>query len=209
MKHVVLLGDSIFDNASYVPGELPVIDQLRSCISDPWQATLLAEDGAYSTNVLRQLVDLPENTSHLVISCGGNDALRYKDLLHKGHTTNPDSLEIIARAREEFQKDYIEMLAGVLILKKPTVVCTIYDSVPDLNAIQRSALATFNEIILREAAKNKLPVLDLRIICTESVDYSTISSIEPSARGGEKIAEAIGDMLAQHDFSLDQCILYS
>ena len=101
------------------------------------------------------------------------------------------------------------MLAGVVSLKKPMAVCTIYDSVPDLNAIQRSALAIFNEIILREAAKNKIPVIDLRIICTEPVDYSPISSIEPSAIGGKKIVTAIGDMLAQHDFSQRQCIIYS
>jgi hypothetical protein len=30
MPHIVLLGDSIFDNAAYVPGELPVIEQLRA-----------------------------------------------------------------------------------------------------------------------------------------------------------------------------------
>ena len=30
MNHVVLLGDSIFDNASYVPGKPPVIEQLRT-----------------------------------------------------------------------------------------------------------------------------------------------------------------------------------
>jgi hypothetical protein len=29
MKHAVLLGDSIFDNAAYVQGDLPVINQLR------------------------------------------------------------------------------------------------------------------------------------------------------------------------------------
>jgi hypothetical protein len=29
MKHVVLLGDSIFDNTVYVPGKPAVIEQLR------------------------------------------------------------------------------------------------------------------------------------------------------------------------------------
>ena len=45
MKHVVLLGDSIFDNASYVPGQPPVIEQLRSQLPPSWAATLLAVDG--------------------------------------------------------------------------------------------------------------------------------------------------------------------
>ena len=32
MGHVVLLGDSIFDNARYVPDRPPVIDQLRQAL---------------------------------------------------------------------------------------------------------------------------------------------------------------------------------
>ena len=32
MSHVVLLGDSIFDNASYVPGRPAVIDQMRTSL---------------------------------------------------------------------------------------------------------------------------------------------------------------------------------
>jgi hypothetical protein len=45
MPHIVLLGDSIFDNAAYVPGEPPVIEQLRAHLPKNWQATLLAVDG--------------------------------------------------------------------------------------------------------------------------------------------------------------------
>jgi hypothetical protein len=42
MSHVVLLGDSIFDNARYVPGRPAVIEQVRQALPRPWQATLLA-----------------------------------------------------------------------------------------------------------------------------------------------------------------------
>ena len=38
MGHVVLLGDSIFDNGRYVPGEPAVIDQLRSALPKGWTA---------------------------------------------------------------------------------------------------------------------------------------------------------------------------
>lgn len=34
MPHIVLLGDSIFDNAADVPGEPPVIEQLRARLPD-------------------------------------------------------------------------------------------------------------------------------------------------------------------------------
>ena len=46
MGHIVLLGDSIFDNARYVPDRPPVIEQLRRSLPPGWRASLLAADGA-------------------------------------------------------------------------------------------------------------------------------------------------------------------
>src|SRR5262249_20871634 len=45
MSHVVLLGDSIFDNDRYVPGDPSVIKHLRRALPHGWRATLLAGDG--------------------------------------------------------------------------------------------------------------------------------------------------------------------
>lgn len=39
IPHLVLLGDSIFDNAAYVPDGTPVIQHLRQIIPADWQAT--------------------------------------------------------------------------------------------------------------------------------------------------------------------------
>jgi hypothetical protein len=44
--HIVLLGDSIFDNGAYVSGGPDVVAQLRSRLPQGWEATLLAVDGA-------------------------------------------------------------------------------------------------------------------------------------------------------------------
>ena len=52
--HIVLLGDSIFDNAKYVPDGLPVIEHLRQIIPPNWQATLLAVDGDATPDVFGQ-----------------------------------------------------------------------------------------------------------------------------------------------------------
>ena len=53
--HVVLLGDSIFDNASYVAGGPDVVTHLRSVLPPGWRATLAAVDGDVTTGVGRQL----------------------------------------------------------------------------------------------------------------------------------------------------------
>jgi len=75
MPHLVLLGDSIFDNASYVAPGQAVIDQLRSALPDGWTARLLAVDGAMVADVHRQIDELPRDATHPLLSCGGNDAL--------------------------------------------------------------------------------------------------------------------------------------
>ena len=45
MAHIVLLGDSVFDNAAYVPGDPDVRTQLQEKLPKKWKATLLAIDG--------------------------------------------------------------------------------------------------------------------------------------------------------------------
>ena len=74
MAHVVLLGDSIFDNGVYVPDEPAVEDQLRAALPASWRVTRLAVDGHVPADVAGQLAKLPEDATHLIVSCGGNDA---------------------------------------------------------------------------------------------------------------------------------------
>ena len=84
------------------------------------------------------------------------------------------------------------MLAEVLARGLPTIICTIYyPRFPEV-VLQRMAvvaLAVFNDCIVRAAFAHGLSMIDLRLICTEEGDYA--NPIEPSARGGEKIARAI------------------
>ena len=59
MGHVILLGDSIFDNERYVPDRPPVIEQVRHSLPTGWQASLLAVDG-----------HVTEDGRHLCVSGG-------------------------------------------------------------------------------------------------------------------------------------------
>ena len=71
--HVILLGDSIFDNGAYVSGGPDVVHQLRDRLPRNGRATLLAVDGTTTSEVLLQLQRAPSDASHLVVSVGGND----------------------------------------------------------------------------------------------------------------------------------------
>ena len=165
MSHVVLLGDSIFDNTAYVNGKSAVIDQLRNKLPDGCKTTLLAVDGHITIDVLRQIDGLPADVTHLFVSTGGNDALRSNHILSESARSVAEVLNRFAAIQDNFRRDYNAMLERVLNYNKPTTVCTIYDSIPGLNPSAVTALSMFNDVILREAFIVKIPVIDLRLIC--------------------------------------------
>jgi hypothetical protein len=208
MNHVLLLGDSIFDNASYVSGRPAVIAQLCNRLPTGWRATLLAVDGAVTTNVLEQVKRLPSDATHLVVSVGGNDALQYSAVIADQRSSAAEGFERLAAAQESFRSDYRAMLRAVLQRQLPTLLCTVYDAIPGLPPTAVTGLSVFNDAIIREAAANQLPVLDLRLICNQARDYSHISPIEPSEQGGAKIALHIARVLTSHDFARGQCVVY-
>src|SRR5215470_9656566 len=106
MGHVILLGDSIFDNARYVPDRPAVIDQLRQALPRDWQTTLLAVDGHITEDVANQLKELPADATHLFVSAGGNDALGESSILSEAAGTVGDALGIMHEARERFRDSY-------------------------------------------------------------------------------------------------------
>jgi hypothetical protein len=63
--HVVLLGDSIFDNASYVAGAPDVVRQVLQRLPQGSKATLAAADGSTIGDVRRQLRRVPADATHL------------------------------------------------------------------------------------------------------------------------------------------------
>jgi hypothetical protein len=189
--HLALIGDSIFDNAIYVPDGPAVIDHVRNLLPPPWQATLVAHDGDVVADVSGQIPNIPQEASHLVVSIGGNDALQSMEIMSLPASTVMFALGHLTEVRCQFQRSYRAMLCQLLELQRPTAVCTIYDAVPGLTPELQTALCIFNDTIVREAAFVQVPVIDLRMVCTESADYSEISPIEPSGEGGRKIAQAI------------------
>lgn len=193
--HLVLLGDSIFDNAIYVPEAPAVIDHVRHILPDTWKATLIAHDGDVVVNVEGQLARIPQDATHLVISIGGNDALQALGIFSSSVNSVNEALWLFSDIRREFQRSYRAMLWQALSLRLPLVVCTIYDAVPGLSVESQTALAIFNDTIVREANSVQVPVIDLRLICTEAEDYSPLTPIEPSNQGGRKIAAAICTLL--------------
>jgi hypothetical protein len=198
--HIVLLGDSIFDNERYVPDGLPVIRQLLQIIPPDWQATLVAVDGDETHHVISRTNNIPESATHLIVSVGGNDAIGYLPMFADRVINIGEALLHLGKMRNAFCTNYRAMLQHVLSFNLPVALCTIHTSVPDLGLGEKTALALFNESILHEAFQARLSVIDLRLICNEEIDYSEVSPIEPSHAGGLKIARAILTLMQSHDF---------
>ena len=83
-KHLVLLGDSIFDNGVYVePGQANVTAHLeRKLPPIGWTLDMRAVDGDVTSSVEGQLSQRPVVTPcTFVLSVGGNDALGHMDMI--------------------------------------------------------------------------------------------------------------------------------
>jgi hypothetical protein len=192
MGHIVLLGDSVFDNAAYTGAEPDVVTHLRNVLPAGWQATLCAVDGATTSGLPSQVRSVPADATHLFVSIGGNDALGNIDLLSTPVRSTADALRLFGDRVAAFEQSYRRGLVPVLALRRPVTLCTIYNGdLPDREqaALARVALMIFNDAIQRIGHEHRLPVIDLRLICCEREDYA--NPIEPSGPGGRKIAIAI------------------
>lgn len=192
MPHIVLLGDSIFDNGAYVGGGPDVTAHLRGLLQGDWRASLHAVDGSLTGDVKRQIGWIGSDVTHLVVSIGGNDALDHGGLLREQAGSVADVLDRLASVRELFAQKYEAMLNCVLARRLPTAVCTIYDGRFEdqlERRIANTALTIFNDVITRAVFARGLPLIDLRLICDQDGDLA--NPIEPSVLGGAKIAAAI------------------
>ena len=192
MPHIVLLGDSIFDNRSYTGTEPDVLTHLRALLPKGVRATLLAVDGATTRSMARQVREIPEDATHLVVSVGGNDALGHGGLIQQGATLTSDPLRHLGQIVDGFEADYRSAVQPALGVDLPATICTIYNGAledPEVATRARVALMMFNDVIVRVAVEHHASIIDLRLVCNERADYA--NPIEPSGRGGLKIAKAI------------------
>src|SRR5919107_4681317 len=91
-RTLVLLGDSILDNASYTRPAPDTAHHLRQRLGADWRVELLARDGACIPDVRFQLAALPGRVDCTVLSIGGNDATQHLDLLERRVSSSAEVL---------------------------------------------------------------------------------------------------------------------
>jgi GDSL-like Lipase/Acylhydrolase family len=195
-RTLVLLGDSILDNAPYTASAPDTTQHLRQQLGSDWTVERLARDGAVMSDVRFQLAQLGDRVDCIVLSVGGNDALEHVDLLERRASSAARLFGALADIADQFSTAYLQVANAVAARTPRLVLCTIYEP-PLLDQITarlaRVPLGVLNDRIVQVASRLGLEVLDLRSVCTETCDF--VQQIEPSARGAAKIATAIAALL--------------
>lgn len=200
MKNIHLYGDSIFDNASYVDPNRAVTDHMKRLLPNEYSHQLFAMDGDTTRQCLEQIhtltpklkVDFKDTA---VLSIGGNDALQSAGVLFTPVRTVRESFERMMPMIEDFRKNYEQVVNALLKSYYNIRICTIYNKIPGqefgVGPVEMMALGLYNDVITETASKYNIDLIDLRVVCDSLACYSTISPIEPSDEGGQRIAQAI------------------
>ena len=205
-KNLLLLGDSIFDNGVYVrPGEEDVTAHLKRKLEPMgWTIDMRAVDGNLVEHIQAQLDTQPvPKPCVFVLSAGGNNALGYLDSIQ--NTALDHSIASVLMGfneiRERFRRSYVDAIDAILAHGQPLIVCTIYNPKfpdPNLQMLAETGLSFFNDVIVEEALKRNLPIIDLRDVCSENDAFA--NPIAPSEIGGDLITESIISKIASQCF---------
>jgi lysophospholipase L1-like esterase len=189
---VVLLGDSILKNNTYVKKGTAVDDLLEEKL--PGNLYSLAEDDAQIIDVYTQMQLIPKELNHastfIFVSVGGNDILER----YVYENTNTDNLMPVFKLFVTY-KTLIQNLRNK-IPKANIVLVNLYYPKSPKYAIYSDIIKKWNELIAQFAADpiNKISsVLTLSIMMTNINDFSL--SIEPSEEGSIKIVKGILDIV--------------
>ena len=206
---IALVGDSILDNAAYVGDGGDVAFHLRSLLPATVEVELIARDGSRVEQIEAQLGRVPDDATHIVISAGGNDAIDSLGYFDMPVSNVAEALRAAADLHDTFRYRYRSLMACAASRRQRVTVCTIYEPRFDESDMQRAAsvaLTVFNDVILGESGAARIPVLDLRRVCTKAQDYA--NPIEPSATGGRKIAQALTRFVTDADMADHGILVY-
>jgi hypothetical protein len=176
---LMLLGDSILANEKYVQKGKSVVDFLKKDVGgDVEEVALFARDNYTIDDVYFQIPTLPitynSNNTTIVLSVGGNNFLSGTSF----QEARKEYTYLISRIRDSFGESKIYLVN--LYLPFDPLLQKLYGKiVVDWNS--------FLEGIVEKGEANG--IVDISSVITEPKDL--VYKIEPSVIGGEKISQAI------------------
>lgn len=190
ISHLVVLGDAIAELMSLRdqgPGRVESL--LLPQESRPWKLTMLTIEEIVSAGDLFQF---PADASHVMISIEGNRAIEESGLLDKRPETYEEALLLLSMAADEYEQQSERLIQVAKASRLPTVVCNMYPPNYEDPTRQRAmvtALAVFNDRLIRRVFAARLPLVDLSLVCTDQEDYA--DSIRLSKLGLRKASNVV------------------
>jgi hypothetical protein len=183
IRHLVLLGDAL-ENLDI--GMDPAEDVLVPRPRNPWKLTVLEPPQVLERGWSRAI---PLDATHIGICVDGGWAIEASGLLRGEAKSIRSALKALALAADQFEEIFARLIAAALEAGLPTVVCTLVPSrhqEASRRRVAATALAIFNDRILRQAFWAKLSIVELRLICDEESDYANETLL--SRAGVRKVA---------------------
>ena len=183
IRHLVLLGDALENiDLGIEQAEAVLVPRPRN----PWKLTVLEPPQVLERGWARVI---PLDASHIGICLDGGLAIEASGLLRGGAQSIQGALEALSSAADQFEEIFTKLVAAALETGLPTVLCTLVPARHQEPSHQRAAataLAIFNDRVLRQAVAASLSVVDLRFVCDEESDYATETLL--SLTGVRKVA---------------------
>jgi len=182
IRHLVLLGDALQNIDLGEGAEAVLVPRPRN----PWKLTVLEPPEVLQQRRVRAI---PSEATHIGICVDGGWAIAASGLLEGSARSISDALDSLANAADQFEEVFARLIAAAVEANVPTIVCTLIPARHPDGSRQRvvaTALAIFNDRILRSATAAKLSVLDLRLVCDEDSDYASETLL--SRAGVRKVA---------------------
>jgi len=153
---------------------------------NPWKLTVLDPPQVLEQRPLRAI---PRDATHVAVCVDGGWAIEASGLLQAEAQSIRGALDSVATAADAFEEIYARLIAAALETGLPTLVCTLVPA-RHLEAAQQrvaaTALAIFNDRILRRAFAARLSIVELRLVCDEDSDYANETLL--SHAGVRKVA---------------------
>src|SRR6266705_2721720 len=183
IRHLVLLGDALQNiNLGEGQAESALVPRPRNA----WKLTVLQAPQVLGQGRVRAI---PGDASHILVCVDGGWAIETSGLLQGRAQSIRDALDTLAAAADEFEDMFAGLIAAATEAGVPTIVCTLVPARYMEHSQERvaaTALAIFNDRILRRAIAARLSVVELRLVCDEESDYASETLL--SHAGVRKVA---------------------
>lgn len=190
-KTIILLGDSILNNHSYVSLGDSIEDLLKKRTND--SIYNFAQDDATIQNAFHQINKIPEylnnHNTNIFLSLGGNDIIHH----YIKNNNNLQNVTILNHLFRNFKRVVYEIHRKMN--KSHVFVLDIYYPKNVSFQIYKPILQEWNKLLETHHNENNenMTILKISQELTQSQDFT--NNIEPSKIGGEKIVNIIFNAL--------------